>query len=187
MADSGQEPVEEERFERTLEALRSWLDRIRRIPVVLTVVLWSSVAAGLIIAWLWFLTSDFVWIRWLGLPWLAIIAVPQVGLWILASSVRELFELPERLRAIKSGVADGGVRALETLRREEQAHLRKRGFLRTLRDAYALHGEVGKVVATRAILHRFTGPIAVFIGPVSFVANCAVIVLAVATLILAAP
>jgi hypothetical protein len=181
------EPVETgrgERSERTVAALLFWLGRIRRVPAVLRIVLWSSVGAGLVLAWLWFGSSAHAWVRWLAVPWLAMAAVPQLGLWILASAVRELFELPDRLLAIKSGLAEGGSRVLDKVRREGGAEIESGGFLRTLREAYALHGEIGKVVATRAILHRFTGPMAVLVGPASFVANCVIVALAILSLAL---
>lgn len=173
------------RLERTVDVLKALLERIRGIPRILSAVLLGSVVSGLLLAWIWFVSSDHVWIRWLAAPWLALAAVPQLGLWVLTSSIRELFELPGRLLALTSGVTEQGARALERIRREE-SEIESDGFLRTLKDAYRLHGEVGKVVATRTVLHRFTGPIAVLIGPVSFVANCLIIATAILTLALAA-
>ena len=184
MTDRSGETVDRGRIERTVGVLKTLLQRIRGIPRILTVVLLASVISGLLLAWTWFVSSDHVWVRWLALPWLAAAAVPQLGLWILKNSIRELFELPERLLALKSGISEQGTRALERIRREE-SDAASHGFLRTLKDAYRLHGEIGKVVATRAILHRFTGPIAVLIGPVSFIANCALIGLAILVLALA--
>lgn len=173
--------------ERTAAALRGWLDRIRRIPTVLAAVLWASVVAGVVIAFLWFIRADSAWVRWLAVPWLVLAAVPQIGQWILVSSVRELFALPERLLALRSSLSDESGRVLQTIRRDKIDGREPRGFLATLREAYSIHGEIAKVVATRTILHRFTGAIAVFIGPVSFVANCLIILLAVISLALAAP
>ncbi|MDX1393271.1 MAG: hypothetical protein R3195_02725 [Gemmatimonadota bacterium] len=188
-AGSPESPGGEERrrIERTVAALRRWLDGIRRVPTILNVVLWSSVVSGLALAWLWFGRSDSAWVRWLALPWLGLAAVPQLGLFILVSSLRDLFELPERLLAIKSGLADGGSRMLERIRSEAEGDTPKPGFLGTLREAYQLHGEVSKVVATRALVHRFTGPVALLIGPAAFLANCLIVVLAALSLVLLAP
>ncbi len=183
-APGGSESGQRARLERAASALRVWLERIRRIPVALAAVLWMSVVSGLILAWIWFLSREFILVRWLAVPWLALAAVPQVGQWILLSSVRELFALPERLLALRSGVGEQGARVLERIRADGDSDAGRPGFLAALREAYALHGEVGKVVATRAILHRFTGPIAIFIGPASFVANCVIIALAVLSLAL---
>jgi hypothetical protein len=186
MEEEAARAEESGRLERTVDVLKALLERIRGIPRILTAVLCGSVASGLLIAWIWFVSSDHVWIRWLAAPWLALAAVPQLGLWFLTSSMRELFELPGRLLALKSGITEQGARALERIRREE-TELESHGFLRTLKDGYRLHGEVGKVVATRTILHRFTGPIALLIGPVSFVANCVIIAVAILTLVIRTP
>lgn len=175
----GEASEQRARLDRAAERLRAWLERIRRIPTALSAVLWMSVASGLILSWIWFLSREPLPVRWLAVPWLAVAAIPQIGQWILLSSVRELFALPDRLLALKSGLSEQGARALERIREDGDSDARRRGFLVTLREAYALHGEVGKVVATRAILHRFTGPIAIFIGPASFVANCVIIALAI--------
>jgi hypothetical protein len=182
MTDIPADSPRNERLERAVANLRSWLDHIRRVPTILTCVLYASVVSGLGLAWFWFVSSDHVWIRWLAVPWLALVAAPQLGLWLLTSSLRDLFELPDRLLTIKSGLTEGGERLLERMRSEEERGSRRHGVLRTLREAYALHGEVGKVVATRALVHRFTGPVAVLIGPASFIANCIIVALAVLVL-----
>lgn len=182
MTETRQDTERSGRIEPIVVALRKWLDRIRGFPKILDLVLLTSVASGLALAWIWFGSSDLRWVRWLALPWLGLAAVPQLGLWFLSASIKELLALPERLTAIKSGVSEGSDRVLERLRRDEPSA--KRGFLRTLREAYSLHGEIGKVVATRTILHRFTGPLALMIGPVAFVANCLIVVLAAVTLAL---
>lgn len=183
MREPQADPGKRERLERAASALRIWLDRIRGVPTILSMVLWASVAAGLVTAWLWFVSSELVLVRWLAIPWLALVAAPQLGMWILLTSIRELFALPERLLAVKSEITQNGSRALERIRRQE-SEAPKRGFLGTLRDAYSLHGEIGKVVATRAILHRFTGSIAILIGPASFIANCLLIVAALVSIAL---
>lgn len=174
----GMDPVPNRRarLEALARRLRNRLSGLRHIPRLLYWVLWSSVISGLWLAWVWFLGREAVAIRWLALPWLALLAVPQSGLWLLASSVRELFLLPERLLSLKSGLTEQA----ETLfvRRLVAHEGPKGGFLQRLRDAYELHGELAAILATRAILHRFTGTFALLVGPVSFVLNCAVIALA---------
>ncbi len=180
----GSEP-RQTRLERLVSVLGTWLDALRHVPRILSAVLWASVVAGLGLAWFWFLRHESPLLKMLALPWLAMAAVPQFGLWLLASSLRDLFELPGRLLELKKGIAAQGELVfrgrLDTLESVERP---RGGFLRRLRDAYALHGELSQIVATRAILHRFTGRIAILIGPVAFLLNCGIIAIALLQLLI---
>lgn len=173
-------------LERAVSALRTVLSAIHGIPRVLFLVLWASVASGVGLAWLWFLRRDLAVLRWAAVPWLAAIAVPQLGLWLLASSLRELFTLPERLLALKSDLADQGDFVLRRIRRVEAENVGRAAFLVKLREAYALYGDLSRVVATRALLQRFTGSLALIIGPISFVLNCGIILIGLVQLVIVA-
>ncbi len=163
--------------------LRAWLSGTQRIPGYLDFVRWASIASSLGLGWWWFLRRDPLWIQLLAVPWLGATVLPQFGLWLLSSTLRDLLALPDRLLAIKEGLVAQGKDLLPATRRLDAATASERGLLGRLREAYALHGELSQLVATRAILHRFTGPFMVLAGPVSLALNLSIILIALVQLL----
>lgn len=179
MTDITTTPTEAEdpgRLERLAASIRPWLVALRGIPKVLTFVLAMSVVSGLALAWFWFVRHDAVIVRWMAVPWLLLAAAPQAGLWLLTASIRDLVTLPERLLALKSSLPTSSEKRAR-IDAIEVGEPPKKGILRRIWAAHSLHGELSKVLATRAILSRLTGRFALLIGPASLGLNALIILM----------
>lgn len=175
--------VREAAFERVVSSLRLWVDRVRRIPTALYVVLFVSILSSTGLAYWWFWSRDSLFIQLVSIPWVFLTAVPQFGLWLVASTLQDLFSLPERLWDLKNDVL-GQVGQFDSgLGRLEDATKPGKNVFRTLRDAMTIRAELGQLVTTRVVFHRFAGPVAAVLGPLSLVGSSLIIAVGVVQLL----
>jgi hypothetical protein len=150
-------PGEAASLERAAAALGRWLSPIRRIPAALLTVVWISAAAGLLLAWTWFLGRDLVVIRWLAVPWLLVVGGAQLVLWLVAKSLRDVIELPGRIRALASDLMPHAEYVVRRLRRAEDAVPPGGGLVRKIREANRLRTDLAELLSTRAVMGRVAG------------------------------
>lgn len=165
-----------ERFEAVVGRLRVLVSRIRAIPKILFWALWASIASSLALGWVWFLRHDPAWLKALAIPWLALAAAPQLGLWLLAKSLQDIVLLPVRIVALKSSLGQQGATLLGRRLAEDEGP--PGGVIRRVRAAMSLQGDLATVVGTRVVVQRLSGRLAMLIGPISIALNAAIILVA---------
>lgn len=109
--------------------------------------------------------------------------MPQLALWLVASTLRELFGIPERLWDFKESVLgqDGDIG--HRLGRIEGATKPTKNIFRILRNAMVIRAEVAQLVAARVVFRRFAGTMAAVVAPFSLLGNSLIIAVGVIQMI----
>jgi len=163
-ADAPHQAAEAAGLERAATALGRWLSPIRRIPSALVTIACVSGVAGLLLAWSWFLRGELALVRWLALPWLMVVGAAQLVLWLLAKSLKDVIELPGRLRSLASDLKPHAAYVVQRLRRAEDAVPPGGGLIRKIREANRLRTDLAELLSTRAVLGRTAGAWLALVG-----------------------
>lgn len=177
------ERVAEASFQRVVTHLRVWVDGVRQIPTALYVVLFLSILSSIGLAYWWFWSRDSQFVQLVSIPWLILTAIPQFGLWLVASALQDLLGLPERLWDLKDDILGQREKFDRGLGHLGGAPRPGRNIFRTLRDAMGIRAELGELVTTRVVFHRFAGPLAAVMGPFSLFWSFLIIVVGVVQLL----
>lgn len=146
-----------------------------------------SGVAGLLLAWSWFLSRDLVLVRWLALPWLTVVGAAQLVLWLLAKSLKDVVELPGRIRSLASELRPHAGYVAQRLRRAEDAVPPGGGLIRKVREANRLRTDLAELLSTRAVLGRAAGTWLVLIGLGALAVDCAIVLAALLQFMLFGP